>query len=134
MLSILGEAAVPVIRRAETRRTTTPNAVMTTLASPTLGSADSALWQVEMLPGQTGPVHTFDRQQVWTALDGGATIELDGDQLTIRPGDTVILPVGAFRRVLADPDTGFTAIVTAAAGARASLPDGTDRGVPAWIA
>jgi hypothetical protein len=36
--------------------------------------------------------------------------------------------------VVADPEAGVVAIVTAPAGARATLPDGTDRGVPPWIA
>jgi hypothetical protein len=57
---------------------------MTTLASPTLGSAGRSLWRVQMRAGQAGP--------------------------------------------------GLSAIVTADAGARASLADGTDRGVPPWIA
>ncbi|GEL16776.1 hypothetical protein [Pseudonocardia asaccharolytica] len=50
------------------------------------------------------------------------------------PGDTVVLAAGCVRRIVADPQTGVSALVTSAAGARATLPDGTDRGVPDWIA
>lgn len=123
-----------VIRRAQTRTTETPNATMTTLASPTLGAATRALWRVDMRPGQSGPTHTFDAEQLWTAVDGAATIQLGGADHTIAPGDTVVMPAGVQRRVIADPEAGLIAIVTAPAGARATLPDGTDRGVPAWIA
>ena len=49
-----------VIRCGEARRTETPNAVMTTLASPTLGGARQALWRVDMTGGQAGPLHAFD--------------------------------------------------------------------------
>ena len=35
----------------------TPNAVMRTLASPSLGAADLAVWTVEMRAGQAGPLH-----------------------------------------------------------------------------
>jgi quercetin dioxygenase-like cupin family protein len=135
---------MPVIRRAETRRTETPNAVMTTLASPTQGGAGQAVWRVDMRPGQAGPLHAIDTEQVWTVLDGGATVELDGQALTVGPGDTVILPADAPRRVSADPAAGFAAIAVAPAGTRAYTIDGTrvapgcavpdgDKLVPAWV-
>jgi quercetin dioxygenase-like cupin family protein len=136
---------MPVIRRTETRRTETPNAVMTTLASPTQGGAGQAVWRVDMRPGQTGPLHAIDTEQVWTVLDGGATVELDGQALTVGPGDTLILPADAPRRVSADPAAGFAAIAVAPAGTRAYTLDGTrvapgcavpdgDKLVPAWVA
>jgi quercetin dioxygenase-like cupin family protein len=136
---------MPVIRRAETRRTETPNAVMTTLASPTQGGAGQAVWRVDMRPGQAGPLHAIDTEQVWTVLDGGAAVELDGQVLTVGPGDTLILPADAPRRVSADPAAGFAAIAVAPAGTRAYTLDGTrvapgcavpdgDKLVPAWVA
>ena len=125
---------MPVIRHAESRRTPTPNAVMTTHASPTQGGAGIAMWRVEMAPAASGPAHSFDAEQVWTVLKGGATVELDGQLLAIELGDTVVMPAGVPRRVTADPQAGLAAIVTAPAGARARTPDGTDHGVPPWIA
>src|SRR6516225_10375698 len=122
---------MPVIRRAETRRTETPNAVMTTLASPTQGGAGQAVWRVDMRPGQAGPLHAIDTEQVWTVLDGGATVELDGQALAVGPGDTLILPADAPRRVSADPVAGFAAIAVAPAGTRAYTLDGTRVG-PGW--
>jgi quercetin dioxygenase-like cupin family protein len=127
------EAAMPVVRDSDTRRSETPNAVMTTLASPTLGGAGQSLWRVEMRPGQAGPPHTFDREQVWTVLAGGATVELAGEAVAVAAGDTIVMPAGAPRRVVSDPGAGMTAIVTAPGDARASRTDGTDAGVPPWI-
>lgn len=44
-----------VIRKSERRRTETPNAVMTTHASPTLGeSSELSMWQVQMKEGNPG--------------------------------------------------------------------------------
>ncbi|MFI6283378.1 cupin domain-containing protein [Streptomyces sp. NPDC051018] len=123
---------MPVIRHAQSRRTETPNAVVTTLASPTLGGAGQALWRVDMRPGAEGPLHTIDAEQVWTVLDGGATVELAGERLTVRPGDTIVMPATVLRRVHADPDAGFAAIVSAPPGAHAAAPDGTGRTVPPW--
>jgi quercetin dioxygenase-like cupin family protein len=124
---------VPVIRNAESRRTATPNAVMTTHASPTQGGAGLAVWRVEMAPSASGPAHTFDAEQVWTVLDGGATVELDGERHTVERGDTLVLPAGLRRRVHADAGAGFTAVVAAPAGAMAT-PDGGEPVLPPWIA
>ena len=130
---------MPVIRHAESRRTETPNAVMTTLASPSQGGAGQAVWRVDMRPGQAGPLHVFDAELIWTALDGGASVEIGGEVLAVAPGDTLILPAGAPRRITADPAAGFSAIAAAPADARAcALPaPGAVPGekfVPAWVA
>jgi quercetin dioxygenase-like cupin family protein len=135
---------MPVIRRTESRRTETPNAVMTTLASPTQGGAGQAVWRVDMNPGQTGPRHAIDTEQVWTVLAGAATVELDGETLTIESGDTLVIPADAPRRLSTKPADGFAAVVVAPAGTRAyvldatsvapgcAVPDG-DKLVPAWV-
>ncbi len=136
---------MPVIRHAGSRRTETPNAVMTTLASPAQGGAGQALWRVDMRPGQAGPLHAIDTEQVWTVLDGSATVELDGETLTVGPGDTMIFPADAPRRITAGPAPGVTAIAAAPAGTRAYLLDSprvrpdravpdSDKLVPAWMA
>lgn len=122
-----------IIRWADARRSETPNAVMTTLASPTQGGAAHAIWRVDMRPGQAGPPHRFDAEQIYTVLDGSATIEYDDTTAHLSIGDTAVLAAGTLRQITADPGTGVVAIVTSAAGARASLADGTDRGTPQWV-
>jgi quercetin dioxygenase-like cupin family protein len=137
---------MPVIRSADARRTPTPNAVMTTYASPTQGGSTAALWHVAMNPGTTGPYHAFDAEQIWTVLSGGFVVELDGEKLTVGTGDTLIAPAHLPRRVYADADTGFTAIVTAPAdalaynpndvtppGACALAPRDAERVAPPWM-
>ncbi|HEY3691413.1 MAG TPA: cupin domain-containing protein [Pseudonocardiaceae bacterium] len=124
---------MPVIRKAESRRTVTPNAVMITHASPTQGGTALAVWSVEMAPGAAGPRHSFDVEQVWTLLAGAASIELDGEALAVGAGDAIVMPAGVLRQVQADPLAGFTAVVAASAGARASTSEG-EPVLPAWIA
>ncbi|MGW6915430.1 cupin domain-containing protein [Kitasatospora sp. NPDC054939] len=129
-------AAAVVVRSNETRRTETPNGVMTTLASPTQGGAASALWRVEMAPDRQGPLHAFDVELLWTFLAGGASVELGEETVTVAAGDTLVLPAGLPRRLTTGPAAGFTAVVTAPAGALASRPDqpAADPVLPAWIA
>ncbi|GAA4599071.1 hypothetical protein GCM10023194_78150 [Planotetraspora phitsanulokensis] len=136
---------MPFIRSADSRRSTTPNGVMTTLASPTQGGATQAVWRVDMPAGNSGPYHACDGEQVWTFLTGAATVELGGETFAVRAGDTVVTPPGIARRVTGDEE-GFSAIVTAPAGIEVynpggvSAPDacdlapkGTDRLVPPWV-
>lgn len=121
-----------VISATAARRSETPNAVMTTLASPTQGGAGLALWRVEMAPGAAGPEHAFDVEQTWTVLDGAARFTVDGAAQALTAGDTIILRGGSMRRIQADAVGGLQALVVAAPGGRAFLPDGTDRGAPPW--
>ncbi|GAA3543958.1 hypothetical protein GCM10022419_025200 [Nonomuraea rosea] len=107
---------------------------MTTFASPTQGGASRSLWKVEAKPGAVGPVHDFDSEQVWSWIEGAATVELGGETFAVAAGDVVVMPARTVRRVLADADGGYTAVVTAPAGARAMTADGADYGVPPWIA
>ncbi|MCK2213939.1 cupin [Actinomadura sp. ATCC 31491] len=124
-----------VIRAADARRSETPGGVMTTFASPTQGAAARSMWRVEARPRAVGPLHDFDAEQVWSWLDGTATVELGEESFSVAAGDTVVMPARTPRRVTAGPDTGYTAVVTARAGARALSADGSDDyGTPPWIA
>lgn len=124
---------MPVVRGHEVHHHETPNAVMSTLASPSLGSKELSLWRVVMTAGKRGPEHRFDVEQVWTVVSGGAGVELDGEDHAVAPGDTLVFPAGAIRRIAAGQD-GFEALVASRAGAHAVLADGTDKGTPPWIA
>jgi quercetin dioxygenase-like cupin family protein len=123
-----------VLAAEENRRTETPNAVMTTHASPSLGSTDGlSLWRVEMQAGAQGPPHAFDSEQIWTVLAGKATLMLGDDTVQLVAGDTVVLPAGAVRRFTADEH--FEAIVAGHGSAVVRVPgEQDDRGTPPWIA
>lgn len=123
-----------VIRTSDTRRSQTPAATMTTLASPTLGTADRPVWRVDVSgDAPSGPRHVIDVEQIWVFIDGGATVELAGETFAVAAGDTIVVPADAERTVAADPATGFSAIVTAPAGGRAwTLPREGDGIVPPW--
>jgi quercetin dioxygenase-like cupin family protein len=125
---------MPTVHAAERRRTETPNATMTTLASPTLGpTAGLSLWQVEMEPGIVGPLHTFDSEQIWTVLDGELTITIAGTPTDLTPGDTIVMPATLERQVHAR--TPARLIVCGHADAVAAVPgEEATRRTPAWIA
>jgi quercetin dioxygenase-like cupin family protein len=143
--SASGPAISALIRGAEARRTQVPSGLVTTLASPAQGRAGLAVWRMDITPGAAGPVHAYDTEQVWTVISGAATVELDGGAITVAPGDTLVIPAGAARQMIADPQAGVSAISVTPAGTRAyspagpiqvdphcALPEG-DKLVPAWV-
>jgi quercetin dioxygenase-like cupin family protein len=120
-------------RAADQRVVTTPNASMTTLASPTQGPSDGlAMWRVEMHAGQRGPTHTFDSEQLWAAQSGTLVINLDGEQLSLGAGDALVLAADAQRQISAETDA--TAIVCGHGRAIVSVPgEEASGGTPPWI-
>ncbi|NUR27289.1 MAG: cupin domain-containing protein [Catenulispora sp.] len=125
---------MPVIHADAARRSETPSGVMTTLASPTLGGAERPVWRVEVVPGApAGPLHIIDVEQIWTFTAGGAAVECGGETFQLGAGDTIVIPGHAERRVVADAETGFSAIVTSAAGSRAwGVPREGEGVLPPW--
>jgi len=122
-----------IVKRADARTTVTPNATMTTLASPTVGATSGrSLWRVDMTAGAKGPMHVFDTEQIWTVIDGHVTIEIEGDAQPLDVGDTLVIPGGTERRVHAT--TACQMLVTGDATATASVPgESESRGTPPWI-
>jgi quercetin dioxygenase-like cupin family protein len=122
-----------VLIPAAMRRTETPNAVMTTLASPTQGPTGGlSLWKIAMRPGQRGPLHVIDSEQIWHVVAGEADFEVDGEVQRVRAGDAVVLPAGAVRVIASVAATEFIACGRGDAIASVVGED-KPRGTPAWI-
>lgn len=125
--------AASLVRAAQARRTETPNAMMTTLASPSQGpTGELSMWRVEMRVGQQGPRHVFDAEQIWHLVEGEAEVAVDARQVVLGPGDTVVLPAGAERQVSARTDVQFVVCGRGNAVVRAAEEE-APRGTPPWI-
>jgi quercetin dioxygenase-like cupin family protein len=121
-----------VVRPADARRTETPNAIMTTLASPSLGGPTTiSLWRVAIAAGDSGPDHTFDSDQIWHLVSGSATFVVNGNRLDLDTGDTIRIAGHAARQVAAARDAEF--VVCGRSDAQVSTPTGSHTGTPAWI-
>jgi quercetin dioxygenase-like cupin family protein len=125
---------ITTIHNDPVRVTETPNAVMTTLASPTLGGTQQlSLWKVRMQPGASGPVHAFDTEQVWHLIEGNATIEIDGTIHALGAGDTLHIPGMASRQIRAETSIEFIVCGHGDAQVISGAPGGEPI-TPAWIA
>ncbi|MCF6522171.1 cupin domain-containing protein [Streptomyces sp. JJ36] len=98
---------------------------MTPLAAPSTGSTTLSTWRVRMEPGASGPLHTVDREQVWTVLSGALAVTTGDRTETVRAGQTLVLPAGTERRVRTAGDAAPESDVVPAG---AVPPD--DTGVP----
>ena len=125
-----------VVRGKDNRSTSTPNALMTTLASPSLARTDElSMWKVAMRHGQQGPAHRFDVEQIWTVLIGSPTIEMAGETIHLAAGDTVSVPAEVVRRFAApDGDVEFL-VCGRGCGLATPVVDGEagESVSPAWI-
>jgi quercetin dioxygenase-like cupin family protein len=123
-----------VIRLNGRRRSETPAGVMTTHASPTLGSSSGlSMWEVEMSEGASGPRHVFDSEQIWTVLEGECSVQIAGETEILGRGDTVVIPPELERQVAARTDVRL--FVCGHGNAIARVPgEAEPRGTPAWIA
>lgn len=123
-----------IVEPHDRRVTTTPNATMTTLASPTLGDSRLSLWQVEMNPGVTGPLHAFAEQVTWAITHGTGTLTTDDGAapVPLQPGTTLVLDGGRMRRFTAGP-AGFTAVVAAVPSEVTAAHD-VATSTPPWVA
>ena len=125
--------AASLVRAGRARRTETPNALMTTLASRSQGpTAELSMWLVEMRAGQKGPPHVFNTEQIWHLLEGEAEVTADTEQLVLGPGDTVVLRAGTERQVSARTDARF--VVCGRSDSVVHVPgEAGPRGTPPWI-
>jgi quercetin dioxygenase-like cupin family protein len=124
-----------IIRVASTdvRHAGTASTSARTLASPTVGGSTlMSLWRVRMSAGSAGPRHVVDSEQIWTLLSGEASVRSEADEFIVDAGDTVIMPAGAVRTVVAVSDCEF--LVCGSPSALATIP-GTDAEPvsPPWV-
>ncbi len=108
---------------------TTPNGVMTRLATPSLGTSALSTWRVRTEPGARGPLHTVDREQVWTVTAGTLTFTTEDRTETATAGQTVVLPPHLERRVHTG-DEPAEALVAMPAGGLVSTPGEDARPLP----
>jgi quercetin dioxygenase-like cupin family protein len=122
------------IASTEARETETPNATMTTFASPTLGGTEAlSLWRVAMAAQARGPAHWFDSEQIWTITKGEVDIVGGEQTLELRAGDSVVLEADFERRIEARTEAEM--IVCGYGDARVTASgEAEDRGTPPWVA
>lgn len=83
---------MPVIKRAPSPTHVLEGTRFTSLATPSRGSSDISVWQVDIDPGTPARPHRLTREEVFIVLAGTADVSLDGIGTTAEVGDAIIVP------------------------------------------
>lgn len=67
-------------------------ACFTSLATPSRGSAETAVWTVEIAPHTPATPHALTREEIFVVLAGSAAVRIDGTAGVARAGDAIVVP------------------------------------------
>jgi mannose-6-phosphate isomerase-like protein (cupin superfamily) len=122
---------MPLVPRPDRPTHETPAASFTSLATPSRGGSDVAVWEVHLRPGNPATVHQVTRAEVFVALEGRAVALLDGHRVPLGPTDVLVVPADTPFALETDHAQGFRALCTLPADGQARLP-GAPPSTPPW--
>jgi mannose-6-phosphate isomerase-like protein (cupin superfamily) len=108
-----------------------PGTKFTSLATPSRGSTDTAVWQVEIEPGTPSTPHRLTREEVFVVLAGTAQVRLDGRQSTAGAGDAIVVPADVDFEISATGDESLRALCCLPVSGQAVLTGG-EAFTPPW--
>jgi quercetin dioxygenase-like cupin family protein len=121
---------MPVIRFEDAPRTENVQGCHVRHCAPKLGSAEILMGRTTKDPGPCAPyVHKHDHEDVIIMLRGSFTLQVADEQVTIREGDTLIIPPDTVHTPVAAGPEGCELIGMSVAAIRSFEPDGTEIGV-----
>jgi mannose-6-phosphate isomerase-like protein (cupin superfamily) len=85
---------MPVVATPDTPTHDLGSTRFTSLASPTRGSRETSVWQVEIDAEAEPTPHSVSREEVFVVLSGTASVRIDGVEQTAASGDAIIVPPG----------------------------------------
>jgi mannose-6-phosphate isomerase-like protein (cupin superfamily) len=91
------------------------------LAVPSRGSAELAIWTLDVPAGAESEPHSMDREEVFVTTSGRLTATIDGVQLAAGPGDALIVPAHAVLRLRNPGGRPARATVITSAGMTATV-------------
>jgi mannose-6-phosphate isomerase-like protein (cupin superfamily) len=103
----------------------------TSLATPSRGATDTAVWKVEILPGTPATPHALTREEVFVVLEGKASVWIAGNDGRADPGDAIVVPAGAEFELTNAGAEPLRLLCCLPVGGRARLADGSTF-TPPW--
>jgi quercetin dioxygenase-like cupin family protein len=102
----------------------------TTLATPSRGTSETSIWQVELAPGTPGFPHQVTREELFHVLHGRLTVTIEGERHEATPGDTVAVPPDTTFELTNESGEPMRALVCFPVGGHARTGEGTF--TPPW--
>ena len=127
-------AIMKLIKRIEAPVFDAAGTTVTGYAAPSRGASEVSLWQIELAPGSTSPLHHMDCEEVFLGLHGHAVAAIDEAEHPLGPGDCLILPAGTDFTLHVPWEEPFRAMACIPVGGQATMvPDGPTF-APPWAA
>lgn len=124
---------MPLLARADAPIFNLPGIRFMTLASPSRGALETAIWEVTVEPGVTGSPHRLTREETFVALEGCAEVGIDGQRQALRAGDALVLGVGQTLSLSNPGSLPFRALAVLPVGGQAVIGD-QPAFTPPWAA
>jgi mannose-6-phosphate isomerase-like protein (cupin superfamily) len=96
----------------------------TSLATPTRGAVETAVWSVEIAPGTPAAPHSLTREEVFVVLEGAAAVHLGDISGTASVGDAIVVPADAQFSLANAGDAPLRLLCCMPVGGQARLADG----------
>ncbi|MDX6254195.1 MAG: hypothetical protein QOJ11_529 [Frankiales bacterium] len=100
------------------------------LAAPSRGSSELAMWSVLIAPGTESELHSMDREEILVVMSGAISATVGGEEVRAQPGDVVIVPAGALLQIRNERDQAATVTAVTSVGMTATVGGATF--VPPW--
>ncbi|HRW18369.1 MAG TPA: cupin domain-containing protein [Dermatophilaceae bacterium] len=108
-----------VIKRPQTPTHDLGGTRFTSLATPSTGTTDTSVWQVEIEAGVPAQPHRLTREEVFIVLGGTARVTLAGQLLQADPGDAIVVPPHADFGIESASDSPLTLLCCLPVGGQA---------------
>jgi quercetin dioxygenase-like cupin family protein len=125
------ETAMPVITAPPSPTHEIGGTKFTSLATPSLGSARTSVWQVEIPAGEPPTPHELTDEEIFVVLDGAAVVTIDGVASTAGVGDTIVVPAGVSFALANAGERKLRLLCCLPVGGQALLPGG-EPFTPPW--
>ena len=122
---------MPVITAPPTATHELPGTRFTSLATPSRGSAENAVWMIDVAPGGDPVPHSLTREEIFVVLAGRAEVTMEGTTTAATSRDAIVVPAGVEFTLRNTGEEALQLIVCFPVGGRAVLADGTTI-TPPW--
>jgi quercetin dioxygenase-like cupin family protein len=103
----------------------------TSLATPSLGAAETSVWRVEIAPGTEPTPHEVTREEIFVITAGRAEVRIGSERHAAAAGDVVIVPPHTRFSIGNAGDERLQVICCQPVGGQARLPGG-EPFTPPW--
>lgn len=122
---------MPVIHAPASPTHRLPGTDFTSLATPTTGSTETAIWRVSIAPGTEATPHSLTRGEVFVVLGGTAHVRLGDASGTATAGDVIVVPPATEFALANAGDEVLDAMCCMPVGGQARMPGG-EPFTPPW--